>query len=130
MAQSAAGICQAIGMLAVGGIQEDARGFQRLRRQHHRIRFDFHGLARIAIDVEHASGAITLRVHQHLVSHGVGNQSAIAARQGVGHGGKDGVEIRMRHAAWWQGPNNGTGPGRSGLGDVGGARGRDHPAQL
>src|SRR5690242_4669052 len=81
------------------GIQKDADGFLRLSAENDDARVDFAGLARNAINIKDAAGAIAIVIHQNFVRHGIGNERAIAGGDGVCHGGKGGIEIRMRHAA-------------------------------
>ncbi len=71
MAEDAAGIGKTIRILRRGGVEKDADGFLRLRAEDYRAGVDFAGLASVAVDVENATGAIAIRVHEDFVDHGV-----------------------------------------------------------
>ena len=99
MAEDAAAVAEARGILLTGGVEEDARRLEGLGAEHDRARVHFLRLARHAVDVEHAARPVLPRVHEHLVGHGVRHERAVPRLERVGHGGERGVEVRVGHAA-------------------------------
>src|SRR5712692_7037570 len=131
MAEDAAGIGEPIRMLWRGGIQEDTDRFLRLSAEDHGAGVDFAGLASVAVDIENAASAVAIQVHEDSVDHGVRNERAISASEGVSDGGKGGVEIRMRHAAAFAGAAKvARAAAVDRLGEIGRARGHYCAAEL
>src|SRR6267143_7187773 len=122
MAEDAAGIGEAIRMLRRGGIEQDADRFLSLRAENDRARVDFACLARVAVDVEYAAGAVAVRVHENVVDHGIRNKRAVSGVEGVGDGGERGIEIGVRHAsALARSAEMAWAAAVDGLGEIGGA---------
>src|ERR1043165_363206 len=86
---------------------------------------------RDAIDIEKALSAIVVLIHQDLVTHRVRDVLAVTALECVSHSGESRVEVRMRYAApfAWS-AIMARRPSIDGTGEIGGACGRHHPAQL
>src|SRR6266851_6347266 len=131
MAEDTAGIGEAIRMLRRGGIEQDADRFLSLRAENDGAGVDFACLARVAVDVENAAGAVAVRVHENFVDHGIRNKPAVPCVEGVGDGGEGGIEIGVRHAsALARSAEMAWAAAVDGLGEIGGARGHDGAAQL
>ena len=103
VAERAAGIGEAGGMLARAGVEEDARGFLRLGAEDYGAGGEFVRFFCDAVDVEEAAGAIGGGVHEDFVDHGVGDEFAFAGFERVGNGGEGGVEIGVRDATAFTG---------------------------
>src|SRR6266436_6507257 len=97
MAESAAGVAETVRVLRRRRIEQDARGFLRLRAEDHDTGKNLAGLASVAVDVENAASAVALGIHQDFESHGIRDERAIAGGKSVGYGRERGIEIRMRH---------------------------------
>ena len=106
-------------------------GFLGLRAEDDGAGGDFAGLARVAIDVENAAGAVGGGIHQDFVGHSVRYERAVAAGECVGDGGECGIEIRVRHAAAFAGAAVVAGAAAvEWFGEIGGARGHDGAAEF
>ncbi len=103
VAEGAAGVGEAVGMLPRAGIEQNARGFLRLRAEDDGAGGEFARLFGDAVDVEEAAGAIGGGVHQDFVDHRVGDEFAFTGFERVGDGGECGVEVGMRDAAAFAG---------------------------
>ena len=99
MAESAAGIGQAIGIFARGGVEQDARGLERLRAKDYGFGADLLDLAGEAIDVGDAGGFVRGVVHIDVADDGVGDECAIFGIERVLDGGERAAEIGERDAA-------------------------------
>ena len=73
VAERAARVGEAAGVLRVSELSRMRDRLERLRAQHHGAAADLARLARHAVDVEQAGGAVGARVRQHLVDHRVGD---------------------------------------------------------
>ncbi len=120
-----------MGYCSICRIEENADGLEGLRAQDHGAAVNLLGLARVAIDVEHALGAVAVCIHQHLVAHGVVNVRQVPRLERISNGGKSGVEVGVRHAATIARATVVAGSAAiDGPGEVRGACGRNQPAEL
>ena len=102
-AENTAGVCETVRMVARCRVEEDARGFLRLRAKNDDACVDFLRLFRVATNVQNSYGAILLLVHEDFVGHRIRNERAVAGAKCVRDGGKRRVEVRVRHAAAFAG---------------------------
>src|SRR5437899_244243 len=77
MTERAARVGQSFGIFPRRRIQQDARGFERLRTQDHSLSTNLLNLSRQTIDIRYALRLVQRIIHIHVAHHGIGDERAL-----------------------------------------------------